>query len=1517
MSMSNVRGRLIFVYLLGLCLGPGLAARGDDNDPQARFRGAPTYDLAVTNVKWEVVNKDYTEVTFDLFWSHSWRTAWEEPAESNVTAKPLRFENWDAAWVFVKFLPEKDSREIIERNHWQHATLDTDARHHRMPAGAMNTVGPSADGSRGLGVYIYRDAIGYGTNDFKGVKLRWLHAGDSSTPLPSAELGAGKFDPARAALKVHAVAMVYVPEGPFDEGGYHGRVIPWYLDGPTVPMVFGGPGVIVDGSRHGGPLIPFQVDAEWNAPAAQGSRARRIGPFPGQLWGTLCYAERMAWGASVGPAGVLNDDFPTGYDAFYCMKYPLTQGQYVDFLNSLPPDVAAARMNDVGEGKDAEGAGGDITERTLDFGPGYRPGLVTERDGLTIWRDDIPKIPSAEGGVGIKPLQESIEELTSGEDAEINSLVEDMISDRTAKDGAKPIVRPPVYAARLPFRRCNYISTRDYFSYGVWAGLRPMTELEYTKALRGPIRDVSIGLIEQTRLPLVDEGLPTERYSDGNHPSYSFGSRVGSFATATSDRASSGATYWGILDFYFVQVVPLTSGRAFRAAPGDGRTPAGTPGAMLRANHDPIFDTAPADWPPTSRCGTKEGFSRVWVSGEHMGDSRKSGGSGRLVGNIKPRLLVDATERQAEPSASPASEATPVRADTVKVTNLKLETVTKEASTISFDLAWEDSWRAVWTEPAEQNVTAKPLKLESWDAVWVFVKFRAPGANEDGHVTLGRATADHQVPAGAGLEVGLTEDGERGVGVLVYRSAAARGPIMLRDVKLRWLHPSSPAATPGQAQTTFDPGKVELKVHAIEMVYIPEGPFKSKSPWNLPLTLIDTADATRPGGHVAADSNEVPINASWSNGYKPYYFMKHAISQAHYALLLNSMRSNRNVGRYSAGTYWCRTARYHSGLYGVNGFTIRYIPGEDLYVADVPDRVCNLLSWPDILSFAAWAGLRLPTNLEYEKACRGPREVAQAEAAWTPEACRPAAGIGPFDSAWTNGSYGASYWGIYGLSLSGNLLEWPGVFQRWSARDFAGSHGEGSPWAPGDWPWSAVGESVAKGQWFGTENTAIWLDPFQMERTMGAWEAVDAGRTGRFGARLTRTAPSDQAMNPMRMAALPNMRGFDVVIFPLSGSFRNDGESPLEVELVAPLPDVCFPEGAASRVFTAAPKAVTPFRILTALSSLTAADAVRGKGERLVFQLQTAGEKILAERTVRLFADDPKNLRPSAIGSLAGGDVALRIKNFTDRPHTAAITVAAPVGLRLGAPELHIQIEAGTEAQAMISIPRQGFAQEGVCRLPYRLTVEGSPPQSGVTATDLRNQSRWWVGRHVKRLPNAGEQLAGLTGIGDAPNGGSFTIITEAGAPTGVPDGFFKMDQPPPGWTTVVSAAGVPVAAAGDLPTRESSALAATWFVTRAAGAALMSATCPEPAEGTEIIPARVRVWLNEEVVFDSKLGPAASARSPAVYRVLLRAGANSLVVACESLLDEPTVAGDVTLTLLDAESGKPLSELILDMNKR
>jgi len=464
------------------------------SDPNARFRGIPPGDLAATNRRWESAAKEHSYVTFDLSWSHSWRAVWTEPAKSSVTGRDLRVESWDAAWVFVKFLPLKDSRKSIEGNYWQQATLSTDAAHHVTPAGATNAVGLTDNGKRGVGVFIYRDAIGCGTNDFKGVKLRWLH-------------GADKVDPAKAAVQVHTLAMIYVPEGPFKAGSGIRIPIDRFPDGLKRPVV-GGPlpgktpewprgcfGEFTDGAwRGGGPTIPFLVDAEWNSPVAAGSRARRIGPRPGLLWGNLVYDFHNR-GLSAGfgsmapvddgyPPATLHNDYPTGYNAFYCMKYPLTQGQYATFLNSLPPHVAAARALVSGDGKMPNSGVTTafiiVDKRKVSPGPGYRPHTIEEWDGHTITcsTDRVPKIPtSADAGGGVRLGTDA------DQDADVlGNLIRDAMADEKARNRPK---RPPVFTARLPDRPCGWIGWVDGFAYAVWAGLRPMTELEYEKARRG------------------------------------------------------------------------------------------------------------------------------------------------------------------------------------------------------------------------------------------------------------------------------------------------------------------------------------------------------------------------------------------------------------------------------------------------------------------------------------------------------------------------------------------------------------------------------------------------------------------------------------------------------------------------------------------------------------------------------------------------------------------------------------------------------------------------------------------------------------------------------------------------------------------------------------------------------------------------------------------------------------------------------------------------------------------------
>jgi len=464
---------------------PGVPA---NDDAEARFRGgtAETNQVRIANVRrQDGPAAGQSEVQFDLSWSHTWRAKWMEPAAKNVTGKDLPVESWSAAWVFVKFRPAGHQMQG-----YSHAILSARAADHAVPAGATLDVGLT-DG-KGMGVFIYRGSPGHGPLDLRNVKLRWLHGAD------------GVADPGAADLRVFAIEMVYVPRGAFEVGS-----------GGTET------GSFTDGSWKGGPAVPFLVDEKWS-----GTAGRRISKTPGCLWGT---SDEGA--AAIGPEGALADGFPTGHEAFYCMRYEVTRGQFADFLNTISSDAYASTT-----GGDRDHAGGHYTA-----------------------------------------------------------------AGRYSLSDAWPNLKPT-----RPYQACNLLSWWDAARYAAWAGLRPMTELEYEKACRGPLKPVpneyawGTARIANAEYTLANDGKADERIAENysttaGNANYDFtmpafhggatrggvsavpGSpmRAGIFATPDSGRVAAGASYWGIMDLsgnVREQVVTVShlKGRGFAGTHGAG-----------------------------------------------------------------------------------------------------------------------------------------------------------------------------------------------------------------------------------------------------------------------------------------------------------------------------------------------------------------------------------------------------------------------------------------------------------------------------------------------------------------------------------------------------------------------------------------------------------------------------------------------------------------------------------------------------------------------------------------------------------------------------------------------------------------------------------------------------------------------------------------------------------------------------------------------------------------------------------
>jgi len=482
------------------------AAEGTEPNPdaEARFRGgtAATNVVRIANVRRTDAGDGQSELRFDLHWGNTWRAKWTEPAASSVTGRDLPVESWSAAWVFAK-------HRLRGRNEdgYFPSTLAPDRAQHKVPGGTTLDVGLAGD--KGVGVFLYRTGPGHGPLDLRDVSLCWLHGADGVT------------NPAAADIKVFAIEMVYVPQGPFQLGT-------------------GGAedGSFTDGAWTHGATIPFPVDATWSGPVAEGSDARRIGNSPGRLWGVSESGRN-----GIGPEGALANRFPTGYEAFYCMRYEVTREQFTAFLNSMSAATYAAT------------SAGDSTHAGSIF-------TAVGRYGLSgVW---------------------------------------------------------PNFTAAKPYQACNLLSWWDAAQFAAWAGLRPMTELEYEKACRGPRKPLAnefawgITGIVREEYSVEREGKEDERLTgslsdvvgnanyDLTMPAFFGGPgrggvsaipgspvRAGIFATPAGGRAAAGASYWGILELsgnVREQVVTVGNAR----------------GRMFQGTHGNGTLNIPGDWPPIS-----------------------------------------------------------------------------------------------------------------------------------------------------------------------------------------------------------------------------------------------------------------------------------------------------------------------------------------------------------------------------------------------------------------------------------------------------------------------------------------------------------------------------------------------------------------------------------------------------------------------------------------------------------------------------------------------------------------------------------------------------------------------------------------------------------------------------------------------------------------------------------------------------------------------------------------------------
>ncbi len=306
--------------------------------------------------------------------------------------------------------------------------------------------------------------------------------------------------------------------------------------------------------------------------------------------------------------------------------------------------------------------------------------------------------------------------------------------------------------------------------------------------------------------------------------------------------------------------------------------------------------------------------------------------------------------------------STSVFGNNITINNLSLvsQNIVDDYYLVGFDISWDNSWR----------INSGP---SNWDAAWVFIKFLDPDNGLYKHATInyvdGTAVNDGHIAPGGSI-IKTTPDGK---GVMIYRSADGNGTVSW-SAQIRWNY---------GVDGISDDDPITLKAFAIEMVYIPEGSYYlgdgNTSSGYYELTYINTADAsTAPtdgeGGY--SPTITTPLDPNFPNGYSAFYIMKYELSEGQWVSFFNTITANQQLSRDITGSPGKNT----DGVKNRN--TVSWIgTGNDATTA-APDRACGWFEYRDLVAYLDWAGLRPISDMEFEKAARGPIPPVINEFAW-------------------------------------------------------------------------------------------------------------------------------------------------------------------------------------------------------------------------------------------------------------------------------------------------------------------------------------------------------------------------------------------------------------------------------------------------------------------------------------------------------------------------------------------------------
>ena len=332
----------------------------------------------------------------------------------------------------------------------------------------------------------------------------------------------------------------------------------------------------------------------------------------------------------------------------------------------------------------------------------------------------------------------------------------------------------------------------------------------------------------------------------------------------------------------------------------------------------------------------------------------------------------------------------------VQVSN---KNVNVNEKTITFALSWKGSWK--------NDINC--------DAVYVFVKYKKQGEYGYHSAKIESAskndfdysdlTPDCVSISGASSAVGAFVPTER-LGMFIYPlNEQNKCDMSIEKIKVG-------VDIPSDAE--------DVQIFALEMVYVPEDKHYVGDPGNgiskggtlknclytypdKGAYLIESEDEITfapEDGHLYCDldtpngrqeDDRFVIPAEFPKGYKAMWYMKYSLTEGQFVQFLNCLTREQQQSHCMADLSTEDIPNYYAVTDTIEPrdrcevYCSRFgntLPLPVKFYSAAPNRAMNAISFADTSAFACFAGLRPMTELEYEKACRGPLPAVKEEFSW-------------------------------------------------------------------------------------------------------------------------------------------------------------------------------------------------------------------------------------------------------------------------------------------------------------------------------------------------------------------------------------------------------------------------------------------------------------------------------------------------------------------------------------------------------